>query len=76
MFKHILSFAYFDNLSGIHHSNSVRHELDDVNVMGDEQIANIALSLYLPEQIENLGLDGSVKCAGGFIQDNQLWIQD
>ena len=43
--------------------------------MGDEDECEAPLFLDLLKQVEDLGLDRDVQCAGGFVQKDELWIK-
>jgi len=64
-------WSTFYDLSGLHDSHLIAEIADDVQVVGDEQICEPFLLLQVLEQVQNLGLDGNIKGAGGFVQDQE-----
>lgn len=66
------SWALFDDVALVENGGAVGHVVDDVDVVGDEQVAEIVLLLEVEEEVEDLGLDGQVKRAGGFVADDEL----
>jgi hypothetical protein len=61
----------FYDFSGLHDGHLIAEIADDVQVVGDEQICEPFLLLQVLEQVQNLGLDGNIKGAGGFVQDQE-----
>lgn len=49
--------SQFDNPPKIHHRDPVADMLDDRQIMGNKQIAELILLLYLAQQVENLRLN-------------------
>jgi len=75
MFQEILSQSDFYQLPGVHDCDAISHVLYHVHVMCNEKKTDLALLLNFSQEIKDLRLDGSVECARGFVQDDELWIQ-
>jgi len=58
----------------IHHDNPVSDASHGAQVMGDKQGGHIPLLLQVPENIQNLSLDGGVEGGGGLIGDKNLGV--
>lgn len=61
MTEQLLAGSKFHHASQIHDRNTSAHEADYSQIMGNEQIAQTALILHVPEQVQHLSLNGSVK---------------
>jgi len=57
----VLERPALDDLAGVHHGDAVAHAGDDAEVVRDEDDAHPALGLDVPEQVEDLRLDGDVQ---------------
>ena len=49
--------------------------LDNGQVVGDEQVGQVALFLQCFQQVDDLCLDGHVQCGDRFVTDNELRVQ-
>jgi hypothetical protein len=65
-----------DDFAHIHHGYGVAGELDDGEVVRDEQVGEGEFLLEVFEEIEDLGLDGDVEGADGFVADDEFWLED
>jgi len=65
-----LDRAGFDHAAEIHHQHAITDILDDVQVMADEQIAEIEAFLRLYQQIEYLRLNRLVECRDSLIEND------
>ncbi len=61
-----------NDLSGIHHGNSVRDVLNNAEIMGDEDIGEIELRLEILQQVKDLRLNRYIKGRNRLVCDNQL----
>ena len=59
MTEQLLAGSKFHHASQIHDRNTSAHEADYSQIMGNEQIAQTALILHVPEQVQHLSLNGS-----------------
>ena len=64
--------AGFDDLAEIHHHDALADVFDDGEVVRDEEIGDAALLLQVLQKIDDLGLDGDVEGADGFVADDQF----
>ena len=74
MIEDILRSALFDHASGVHDHDVVRHLGDYAQVVSDEHDGGIDAVLQLPQQIQNLCLDGDIQRSGGLVSDDDLGI--
>ena len=65
-----------DNLAQIHYRDPVADMVDDAEIVGDEQIAQMQPRLQLLEQIEHLSLDRNVERGNRFVTNDQRRIQN
>jgi len=61
-----------DDAAGVHDGDLVGAPGDDTEIMRDQDHRHMPAALFTRQQIENLGLDGHVKCCGRFVGDQQL----
>ena len=64
-----------DHLAQIHNGNAIRNVLHDGEVVSNEEISSTELILKLLQQVQNLGLNGNVKCRDRLVADDQLGLQ-
>ena len=64
-----------DHLAQVHNGNAIGDVLHDGQVVGDKQICGTELVLELLKKVQNLGLNGYVKCRDRLVADDQLWLQ-
>ncbi|MNP41710.1 hypothetical protein D3C76_1354260 [compost metagenome] len=48
---------------------------DDTEIMADEQIRQIQLLLYIPQEVQHLCLNRYIKCRDRLVGNNQLGLQ-
>ena len=58
-----------DDAAEVHDHDAIRDILNDVEIMGDEQVRQLEIVLQVDQQVEHLGLDRLVQCRHGFIED-------
>ncbi len=66
----------FHDLSVAEYRHPVRHVAYDGEVVGDEQVAEAEFSLQVLQEVEDLGLDGEVQGASGFVADDDVGFED
>src|SRR5207237_783880 len=71
----LLGQCQLDHLAQVHHGDAVADVADDGEVVGDEEVGEVELLLQLLEQVQDLGLDGDVQCADGFVGDDQRRLE-
>ena len=64
----------FCHSSEIHDADAVADVADDGEVVGDEEVSELELLLEILHEVEDLGLDGNVKCRDGFVCDDELGL--
>ena len=62
----------FHHVAQVHHRNAVGDVLDDVQVVGDEQVGQAQALLQVRQQVDDLGLDGHVQGRDGLVADDKL----
>ena len=67
----LFGWSTFDDLARLHDRYLIAEVADDVKIVRDKQIRQPFLLLQVLEQVDHLGLDGNIKGAGGFIQDQE-----
>ena len=73
--EQVVRIGDLDDLSEVHHCDSVANVVDDVECVSDEDECETVLLLDLLEQIQDLGLNGHVQCAGWLVEENELRVQ-
>ncbi len=63
--------SLLDELAGVQHADAVAHLRDHRQVVADEQQRRAGLAAQVPDQLEHLGLDGSVERGGRLVEDQQ-----
>jgi hypothetical protein len=56
----------------LHHRNLIGDELHDRQVVGNEEIGQVAALLQFVEEVENLRLYGHVHCRDAFVANKEL----
>src|SRR3546814_9316880 len=51
-----LAFRLLHNPAGIHHRNARRHVFDDSQIVADQEVGEIELTLQVAQQVEDLRL--------------------
>jgi len=64
----------FHQPTQIHNSHLVGNMLDHAQIMGNEQIGEIELTLQVIEQVQNFRLDGYIQSRNGFIAHDKLRV--
>ena len=59
--KNVIRLAVFDQIAQIHNADRIGDMLNNRQIMGDEQIGQVALLLQVFEQIDNLRLNRNVQ---------------
>ena len=72
--KNLLCCALLHHTTGVHDHHVVRHLCDNTQVVGDEHDGGIDLVFQIPQQIQDLGLNGHVQSRGRLIGDDQLGV--
>ena len=60
------------HVAQVHHGDAVGDVLDDVQIVGDEQVGQAQLLLQIVKQVDNLGLDGHVQGGDGLVADDEF----
>jgi len=63
-----------DHTATMHHQNFITEILYQRQVMRDENICKSQLILKIFKQIDDLCLNGNIKCRGGLVSDQQVRI--
>ena len=66
----------FDHLAEIHDRDMVGQILDDAEVVGNEEIGEVALDLQFLEQVEDLRLDRDIERAGRLVEHQEFRFED
>ena len=70
----LLHRTLLHHTTGVHDHHVVRHLCDNAQIVGDEHDGGIDLVLQVPQQIQDLGLNGHVQSRGRLIGDDQLGV--
>lgn len=73
-YEDLVDRAAFDDFSGVHDGDFVGHLGDDTEVVCNEDDGHAAVFLEFAEEVEDLGLDGDVKCGGGFVGNEDFGV--
>ncbi len=65
----------FDDLAQIHDGDLVREVADDREVVRDEEIGELVVSLESLEQPEQFRLDRDIERRGWLVEHDQFWIR-
>ena len=65
-------FAGFYNLAVFHHTDGLRHFLNDLQIMGNQQKRHAQFILQVLEQFEDLRLNGDIKGRGRLIGNQEF----
>lgn len=68
----LLGGSLFDDLTGIHDGNPLGDVRDETQIVRDHQDGHAHLLLDVPEQFDDLSLNGDVERGRGFIGDQQF----
>src|SRR5215211_3073630 len=70
----LLAVRQFNELAEVHHPHAVADVFDYREVVGDEKVCQIPISLELPHQVDNLGLDRDVQSRDRLVRDDEFWF--
>ncbi|MNC11830.1 hypothetical protein D3C75_595390 [compost metagenome] len=73
--KNILRGPFLNMAPLVHNADTVTHMPDNTEIVADEQIRQIQLLLYIPQEVQHLRLNRYVKCRDRLIGNNQLGLQ-
>lgn len=76
MIKQVIHGVFLDDLALLHHNDPVTALVDDVEIVRDEEVAQVVLPAQAHEQVEDLVLNGHVQGGHGLIQNDQLRADD
>ena len=62
----------FHHLAHVHNAYPMAHVLDDGQIVGDEQVAQVQVALQLHQQVENLRPDRDIQARNRLVQHNQI----
>ena len=66
---------HFHDFTEVHDRYAVGDVLDHRQVMGNEEVGELAFLLEFQQQVEHLGLDGYVQRGDGFVQNDEAGVQ-
>src|SRR5829696_1289732 len=69
-----VAVSQFDQLAEVHHPDAVADVFDDGEVMGDEKVGQTPVSLELPHQVDDLGLDRNIQSRDRLVCDDEFWL--
>lgn len=67
----LLGVSHFDDLTQVHHRDSVTDMLYYAQVMGDEKVCQAEFLLKVFKQVDYLGLDGQIEGRDRLVSDDQ-----
>ena len=70
--EEVAGFGGFDDFSQVHDHDPAADVFDDSEVVRDEQVGDAVFLLEVLEEVDDLGLDGDIERADGFIADDQF----
>ena len=71
----LLPWRHLDDLTKIHNRDTVRHVLDDREIMTDEEQRQAKFPLQILKQIHDLRLDGDVERRDRLVADDQVRLR-
>ncbi|RMM84563.1 hypothetical protein ALQ75_05434 [Pseudomonas savastanoi pv. glycinea] len=71
-FEQRLAIGLLDNLAGTHDADALRHAMNQIEIMTDQQQRHVQALLQLLEQQEDLALHGDVQRSGRFVGNQQF----
>ena len=74
VFKDLGHGAAFDHLTAIHHRHGIGDFGHHTQIMGDHDRAHPGIALQVADQIEDLRLNGHIKCGCRFIRDQKAGV--
>ena len=66
--------GHFNDLTGVHDSHTLGDVCDEAEIVGDHQDGHAHLLLDVPEQFNDLGLDGDIEGGRGLVGDEELGL--
>src|SRR5258705_964 len=72
--KDLLPWRHLDDLAEIHHGDTVRHVLDNSQIVADEQQREAELALQILQQVDDLRLDRNVERRDRLVANNQFGL--
>ena len=75
-FEDLLGRSGFHHFTRLHHHHLVSHGPDHVHIVGDEEIAQATFALQPQQQLDHLFLNGHVQRRSGFVEHQQLGLDD
>jgi hypothetical protein len=67
--------ALLDDATRVHDCDSICPRRDDAEVVCDQQDAHAQRGLEIVEEVQDLGLDGDVKCCRWLVGDEELGVR-
>ena len=68
----IFEMAALDDFAGVHHPDARTHPGDNPQIVGYHHDAHVLFALEVPEEIQDLGLDGDVERRRRFVRDQYI----
>ncbi len=75
LIKELIRISILDEVAQVHNTNRVGDVLNNGQVMRDEQIGQTKLLLQVAQEVDDLRLNGNVKCGNRLIAENEIRIQ-
>jgi len=64
--------AFFDELTVFENRDLIADVFDDGEVVGNKEVSKVKFFLEIHQKVDDLGLDRYIKCADGFVADDEL----
>ena len=74
IFVNTFARSQLDDVSQVHHGDSIGNVADYREIVGDEDIRKVELFLQVLHQVHNLGLNGYIQCADRLVGNDNLGI--
>ena len=74
IFQNLLGASCLDGAPAVHHHDAIGHLGNDPHVVSDQDNRGARAVLKLPEQVENLRLDGDIERGGRFVCNQNAWL--
>ena len=71
----LLAAAQLDDLAEVHDGDPLAEVPDHGEVVGDEDEGEVEVALQVPQQVDDLCLDGDVQGGDGLVGDDQLGLE-
>ena len=72
--KNVRCIAAFNNIAAQHDNCAVGNFGHHAHIMRDEQYCHAFLFLQIPDEFEDLGLDGDIERGGGLVGNQEFWL--